>query len=142
MRLNRTNTFLALTIFLGVVLACKFSATTANISGLKIGKDKSVATESSSFGPHDTVYAVTDVSNVPGKVKVKGRLAIEDVEGQTRGPVPGLEDTVELPGSGTATFTFSPAPAGWPKGKYKLEVLLLTEDGEQKDTKSTTFTVS
>jgi hypothetical protein len=139
---NRTNTFVALTVFLSVVLACKFSATTANISGLKIGKDKAVSTESSSFGPNDTIYAITEISNVPGKVKVKGRLAFEDVEGQTAGPIPGLEDTVELPSSGTATFTFSPASAGWPKGKYKLEVLLTTEDGQQKDDKSTSFTVS
>ena len=127
---------------LSVLLACKFSASTANISSLKIGKNKDVSTESNSFGPRDTIYSLANISNAPGKVKVKGRLIIDDVPGQTSGPVPGLEDTVELPGSGTATFTFSPASAGWPKGKYKLEVLLLTEDGEQKDDESASFTVS
>lgn len=89
-----------------------------------------------------TVYAVAEISNAPGKVKVKGRLAVEDVPGQQSGPIPGLEDTVELGGSGTATFTFSPTAAGWPQGKYKLEVLLLNEEGEQKDQKAAGFTIS
>jgi len=51
------------------------------------------------------------------------------------------EDTVELPGSGTATFTFTPPASGFPAGKYKIEVAMLNEDGEQKDQKSATFTV-
>jgi hypothetical protein len=49
---------------------------------------------------------------------------------------------VDLPGSGTATFTFTPPPAGWPKGKYKLEVVMLNENGEQKDQKTAEFSVS
>jgi hypothetical protein len=124
---TKWNTLLALIVFAGVLLACKYSATTANISALKIGKDKGVTSETSSFGQHDTIYALSTISNVPGKVKVKGRLVVDNVEGQKAGPIPGLEDTVELPR---------------PKGKYKLEVLLLTEDGEQKDEESTGFTVS
>ena len=142
MRSNRWNWVLTLTFMLAVALACKFSASTANISSLKLGKDKNVSNETSSFGPRDTVYAVAEISNAPGKVKVKGRLAVDNVEGQKPGPIPGLEDTVELGGSGTAVFTFSPAASGWPKGKYKLEVIMLNENGEQKDQKETTFTVS
>lgn len=126
---------LGLLVVLG--LACKFSASTANISGLKIGKDKNAATETSTFAPNDTVYAVATISNSPGKVKVKGRLVPEDAPGE-KGP----EDTVELPSSGTATFTFTPPAAGFPPGKYKIEVIMMNEEGEQKDTKSGTFTVS
>jgi len=118
-------------------LSCKFSASTANISGLKIGKDKSATTETSTFAPNDTVYAVATISNSPGKVKVKGRLVPEDSPGE-KGP----EDTVELPSSGTATFTFTPPASGFPPGKYKIEVIMMNEEGEQKDTKSGTFTVS
>lgn len=123
-----------------VVLAC--NASTANLSSLKIGKDKAVSSESSSFGPNDTVYAVGTVSNAPGKVKVKGLLAFEDVEGQKQGPIPGLEKTLDLEGSGTATYTFTPPPDGWPKGKYKVEVILMDDSGAQKDQKSATFSVS
>jgi hypothetical protein len=127
-------------LLLVVILAC--NASTANLSSLKIGKDKAVSSESSSFGANDTVYAVGTVSNAPGKVKVKGLLAFEDVEGQKQGPIPGLEKTLELEGSGTATYTFTPPPDGWPKGKYKIEVILMDESGAQKDQKTATFSVS
>jgi hypothetical protein len=120
-----------------LALACKFSASTANISGLKIGKDKRVSTETSTFAPNDTVYAVATISNSMSKVKVKGRLVPSDAPGE-KGP----EDTVELPSSGTATFTFTPPASGFPAGKYKIEVIMMNEEGEQKDTKSATFTVS
>ena len=137
---NRFNSVLATGLLLLVVLACNVS--TANLSGLKIGKDKAVTSESTSFGPNDTVYAVGTVSNAPGKVKVKGLLAFEDVEGQKQGPIPGLEKTLDLEGSGTATYSFTPPPEGWPKGKYKIEVTLTDDSGAQKDQKSATFTVS
>ena len=68
-------------------------------------------------------------------------LIVEDVPGQQSGPITGLESSVDLPGSGTATFTFSPPSSGWPKGKYKMEVVMLNEKGEQKDQKTASFTV-
>ena len=139
---KRWGLALGLGLLLVASSACSFSATTANISSLKLGKDKAVTQETSSFSPTDTIYAVADVSNVPDKVKVKGRLVIESVEGEQSGPIPGLENTVDLPGSGNATFTFTPPAAGWPKGKYKVEALMLNDSGEQKDQKSASFTVS
>ena len=142
MQTNIRNAAFALGLLLAVGLACNFSASTANISGMKLGKDEKASTETSSFASGDTVYAVATVSNVPDKVKVKGRLVVEDVEGQTKGPVPGLEDTVELAGDGTATFNFTPPASGWPKGKYKVEVLMMNEAGEQKDQKSADFSVN
>src|SRR5260370_23351191 len=140
MRTTTLNSALALSLLVIAVLAC--GATTANISGLKVAKDESASKETSSFEANDTIYGVATISNAPGKVKVKGRLAIEDVEGQKPGPIPGLEKTLDLGGSGTATYTFTPPPSGWPKGKYKLEVILMNEAGEQSDTKSASFSVS
>lgn len=142
MRTNKWNLTFGLGLLLAVALACNFSASTANISSLKLGKDKSISQETSSFNADDTIYGVATISNAPGKVKVKGRLVIDDVEGQQSGPVPGLETMIDLPGSGTATFNFTPPTAGWPKGKYKLEVLMLNEAGEQKDQKAAGFTIS
>lgn len=137
---------LCLGIALGLLLvsaaACSFSVSTANISSLKLGTDKTVSKETSSFSATDTIYGVAEVSNAPSKVKVKGTFVVEDVEGEKSGPVPSLDTTVDLPGSGTATFTFTPPPSGWPKGKYKLDVVMLNENGEQKDQKSASFTVS
>ncbi len=103
MRTPRSIFVISLGLLIALALACKFSASTANISSLKVGKDKTVTTEASTFGPNDIVYAVATIGNSPGKVKVKGRL-VPDNEPGAQGP----EDTVELPGSGTATFTFTP----------------------------------
>jgi hypothetical protein len=47
-----------------------------------------------------------------------------------------------MPGAGTAKFNFSAGENGWPKGKYKMEVLMMNEAGEQKDQKTVSFTVS
>jgi hypothetical protein len=142
MRTRKWYLSLGLGILLVSAAACSFSVSTANLSSLKLSKDKGAAQETSNFATDDTIYGVAEVSNAPGKVKVKGRLIIDDVEGEQSGPIPGLEKTVDLPGSGTATFTFSPPPAGWPKGKYKVEVLMLNEGGEQKDQKTASFDVS
>jgi len=142
MRTTKLNLLLASGLLLIVALACSYSASTANISSVKIGKDKAVSQEASSFETNDPVYVVATISNAPGKVKVKGRLLIEDVPGHTTGPVPGLEKTLDLDGSGTATYTFTPPADGWPKGKYKVEVILMDDAGAQKDQKSASFAVS
>ena len=142
MRTNRVNLALSLGLLILAGLACNYSATTANISDLKLSKDKEGNQATTTFAASDTVYAVATVSNAPGKVKVKGRLAIEDVEGEQAGPIPGLEKTLDLEGSGTATFTFTPPAAGWPKGKYKVEVIMMDDSGQQKDQKSASFSVS
>ena|ERR1700755_1061804 len=142
MRTNRVNLALALGLLIVAGLACNYSATTANISDLKLGKDKDASQSATTFASGDTVYAVATISNAPGKVKVKGLLAIEDVEGEQKGPIPGLEKTLDLDGSGTATFTFSPPASGWPKGKYKVDVIMMDDSGQQKDQKSASFSAS
>jgi len=142
MRTARGGLAVSLGVLVFAALACSFSASTANISDLSLAKDKAATQKTSSFAATDTVYAVATISNAPGAVKVRGRLAIEDVEGETAGPIAGLETTLDLPGSGTATFTFTPPTSGFPAGKYKVEVFMLNEAGEQKDQKSASFTVS
>lgn len=142
MRTAKGGLLLPLGLLVFAAVACNFSASTANISDLKLGKDKAVTQQTSSFAVSDTVYGVATVSNAPGPVKVKGRLVFEDVQGEQSGPVPGAETTVDLPGSTTATFTFTPPSSGFPPGKYKLEVFMLNADGEQKDQKSANFTVN
>lgn len=142
MRTARGGLAVSLGVLVFAALACNFSASTANISDLKLGKDQAATQQTSSFAATDTIYAVATISNAPGAVKVKGRLAIEDVEGEDKGPIPGLEKTLDLPGSGTATYTFTPPAGGFPKGKYKIEVFMLNEAGEQKDEKSASFNIN
>src|SRR5205085_9927113 len=102
MRTKRWHLALGVGLLLALATACNFSATTANISSLKIGKDKDVSSEASYFAPTDTVYAVAAIANVPDKVKVKASLLSD------AGPIPGAETTLVLLGSGTVNFTFTP----------------------------------
>lgn len=142
MQTNRWNLALGLGLILAVALACNFSFSTANISSLKLGKNKDADPTTTEFAPRDTVYAVATISNVPGKVKVKGRAIIGDVAGQESGKtIPGTEKELDMESSGTATFNYSVPGSGWPPGTYKIEVTLLNENGEQKDQKTETFTV-
>ena len=125
-----------------LLTACNFSVSTANLSSLKLGKDKDVTTEATSFAPQDTVYAIAVVSNNPGKVTVKFEFYLEKVEGQQDNMhVPGGDVSVDLPGSGTDDYKLSPPQGGWDKGTYRLEAKMLNENGEQKDMKKATFTV-
>lgn len=120
--------------------ACSVSVSTANMSSLKLGKEKPVSQAVTSFAAQDVIYATAVISNNPGAVKVKGSLIIEDVEGQKPGPINSLETTVELTDSGDANFTFTPSNP-WPTGKYKFAAVMLNENGEQKDQKSVSFTI-
>lgn len=142
MRTKRWDYTLGLGVLLATALACNFSATTANISSLKLSKQKDASAETAAFAATDTVYAVATISNASEKLKAVGRLSAEQVDGLDAGPIPGAETTLELPGSATATFTFTPPDGGWPAGRYKVDVMMLNESGEQKDQKSATFTVS
>ena len=78
MRTARGGLAVSLGVLVFAALACNFSASTANISDLKLGKDQAAAQQTSSFAPADTIYAVATISNAPGEVKVKGRLVIEE----------------------------------------------------------------
>lgn len=122
--------------------ACSVSFTTANISSLNLGKDKGVSQPTTQFGPEDKIFVAAEVANVPGSVKVTGRLLVEHAEGLESGLFPGAETTITLPASGVASFTFSPPSVGWPTGKYKVEVIMRDETGAQKDQKTTEFSVS
>ena len=139
---NTLVLFIATGFLLAVVLACNFSATTANISSVKLGKDRNGNQETTTFAASDPIYVVATISNAPGKVKVKGQMIVESAEGLSAGPFPNLEKTLDLDGSGTATYSFTPPPSGWPPGKYKVEVTMMDESGAQKDQKSASFSVS
>jgi hypothetical protein len=141
MRLHKLSLIVGLALVLMGASACSF--TTANISSLKFSKDKEGKTEATTFAPGDTIYAIATVSNVPSKVTLKFRLLTEDVEGQPKNaPIPNFETSIELPSSGFGTFTLTPPPAGWPAGKYKVEIAMLIESGEQKDQEAASFTVA
>lgn len=123
-----------------VALACNFS--TANLSGLKTYKDKEGTSEATAFKPGDMLYAKAPVANNPGKVKVKFYLVAEDVKDLSKGEtLKGSDVSVEVPGDGAATYSV-PVSEAFPAGKYMLHADMMNEQGEKKDSKTTTVTVS
>jgi hypothetical protein len=142
MNLTKKISVIALLGLLMIATACSFNVSTANIGGLKLGKDKEVQQETKTFAANETIYSAVTISSNPGTVTVKGKLHVVEIEGQKAGPIPGAETTVTVAGEGTANFNFTQPNKGWPQGKYKFEALMLNEDGEQKDSKSQDFTVN
>lgn len=141
MTTNKWNFTIALGLMLAVILAC--SATTANISSLKVSTDEEGKNEAKSFKPGDKVYSVAQIGNNPGKVQAKFRILFDDVDGQKAGTlVEGAEKTLEVDGSRPAIFWITLPARGFYNGRYKVEVNMLTEKGEQKDQKTATFDVS
>lgn len=144
MRTNRWNLGLGIGFILVAALACNYSFTTANVSKLKLGKDKNVSTETDKFSPNDTVYGVATISNTSNKQKVKIRLLYDDVKGQESGKLfPGTEASSVINGASDVPLNFSPPPNGWANGRYKVEFTMFDEDGnKQVDQKTATFNVS
>jgi hypothetical protein len=140
MKTKQCYLMLTITCLLVVGSACSFDVSTANMSSLKMGKEKPVSQAVTSFAAQDVIYATAVISNNPGTVKVKGSLIVEDVEGQKPGPIPSLETTMDVYGSADASFTFTPSNP-WPTGKYKFEAVMLNENGEAKDQKVVSFTI-
>jgi hypothetical protein len=122
-----------------VGIACNMS--TANMSSFKVGKDKEVKTEASSFKAGDTIYGVAVISNAPGETTVKFQLTADDVSGMTKGElIKGSDVDVKLPSSGTASYSL-PIPNGVAGGKYILTADMHNDTGEKKDTKTTAITI-
>lgn len=142
MSTKRWNTALGLGLVLAVALACNFNMSTANISSLKVGKDEKATTDTATFGPKDKVYLIATLSNTSSKHKMRCRLYFDDVKGQKSGEmIPESEKVIELPSAGTATFWYTWGGAGWPNGKYKAEVVMINEQGEEKDKKTAEYKV-
>lgn len=96
--------------------AHSFINSAASITNVKIGTNKGVTQEATTFGTTDTVYATAEVAEVSEPVNVKAQLVIEDIPGMDPGPIKGLDVTVNLVSSGRADFTFSPPNKGGRKG--------------------------
>ena len=141
MTTNKWNFILAFALIVAVILAC--SATTAHIGSLKVSTDEEGKNEKNSFKPGDKIYSIAQIANNPGKVKAQFRVSFDSVEGQKAGTlVEGAEKTLEVDGSRPAIFWITLPARGFHNGRYKVEVNMLTESGEQKDQKAATFDIS
>lgn len=126
-----------------LVAAVACSSGPPKIHDLNMGKDKDVTAATTKFDAKDNLYAVANIDNPPANGKVVGKFVIVNVEGQPAGPVPSLETPLNLTGGlNKASFHYTPPTAGWPNGKYQLQVLLFDSTGAQKDSKNIDFTVT
>ncbi len=125
---------------LAVIPACSFA--TVHLTGLKVGKDRALTTETSTFASTDTVYAQAGVANSPGKVTLRWHVIAEHVTGQPANTtIPNLGTSYDLEGDGTGLYGLTAPTAGWPTGTYRIEVDMMV-DGQQKDQKTAEFTVA
>jgi len=139
---NKISSIFALGILMLASMACNFSVSTANLSDLKLGKDKDASGAAASFKAADEIFAVTAVNNASGKNKVKFRLVFDKVEGGQSGAVAyKLEKEMEVEGSRPIWFNFS-VPGGFIPGSYKVECVLTGEDGKELDRKTGNFTIA
>lgn len=76
MRISKWGLALSLGIVVAVFSACSFNFTTANIRSVKISKDEDGKQEATNFGPGEKVYALADIGNNVGKVKVRFRVLL------------------------------------------------------------------
>ena len=137
---NKINFTAAFGILMLISLACSFS--TANLSEIKFGKDKSASNPSTTFKSEDEIFAVTSINNAGGKNKVHFRLLFDDVEGAKSGAVAyKLDKELEVEGSRDIWFNFT-VPGGIVPGTYKTEAVLFGEDGKELDRKTAAFTIS
>ena len=95
--------------------------------GRAIGADKRVTDKTTDFKPTDTIYAVVLTSGTSSNANLKARWTYQD------GQVVNESDQSIAPTGDTATEFHISKPDGWPKGKYKVEVLLDGASARTKD---------
>jgi hypothetical protein len=86
--------------------------------GSAVGSDKKVSAASETFAPTDTIYASVDTQGAAASASLSARWTYED--GQT---VHEEMQTIAPTGPATTEFHMS-KPDGWPKGGYKVEIML------------------
>ena len=138
---NKISSLFALGILILASMACNFSVSTASLSDVKFGKDKTASSAATSFKPEDEIFAVTAVNGSVGKTKVKFRVLFDKVEGAQTGAVAyKIERELPVEGNGAVSFNFS-LPGGFVPGAYQAEFVLIDEDGKELDRKTGNFTV-
>ncbi len=112
-------------ITIALLPACSVSASTANISCVKMANDKEGKHPTKVFSPDETFYCIVDLSNAPDDTTVKAVWTAVDVEGVD----PNTKIDVAETTSGSGQLQFNLTNDGpWPAGKYKVDLLLNDEE--------------
>ena len=101
------------------------AVTSVNL-GKSLGPDKRVTSETTTFGPRDTIYASVATSGNAGGT-LAARWTFQD--GQV---VDETTQTVGATGPAVTEFHVT-KPSGWPTGNYKVEVMLNGSAAQSKE---------
>ena len=86
--------------------------------GTSLNADKSVAAAATTFKPTDTIYASVKTTGTAGSVTLAAKWTYDNAQTVH-------EEALQLSPSGSAVSEFHISkPAGWPAGKYKVEISL------------------
>jgi hypothetical protein len=99
------------------------AAVTSVDLGNAVGADMKVAAPATTFAPKDTIYASIGTSTSDPAASVPGKLGVKWTHVDSNQVVNDETRDLSLTGMGTTEFHIA-KPDGWPKGKYKAEVML------------------
>ena len=134
--------FLALTL---VVLGCGKKDNTATVDtgsraetnaavrvtevevGRTIGADKRLTDKTDEFRPTDVIYAVVETKGSDPNAALQARWTFQD--GQV---VDESSQNISAGGEDVTEFHIT-KPSGWPKGKYKVEILLNGQPADSEE---------
>jgi hypothetical protein len=122
-----TKNFLPSLLFIAVlalsVLACGFSASTANITNAHMATDESDTTSTTVYAPDtQTFYCFFDLNNAPDDTVVKGVWTLVSAEGYEAN---SEIDSAEITGSDESYyFSLDRAADTWPVGQYKIDLYI------------------
>lgn len=91
--------------------------------GTAVGDDMKVTAPASTFKPKDTIIAAVSTSTSDPAASVPGKLGVKWTHVDSSQTVHEESKDVDFSGPGVTDFQIS-KPDGWPKGKYKVEVML------------------
>jgi hypothetical protein len=103
------------------MLACSFSASTANIKIATLAKDPDGQQLTTVIAPTDTFYVVKEFANAPDYTKAKAVWTAVDVEGVEANHL--IDQAEVTSGDGTINFKLTNNNQ-WPAGKYKVDLSL------------------
>ena len=77
----RKTIFFVIAVLVAAVLACNFSASTANITDAKMTKDSDGKQSTTVFAQDETFYCIVQVANAPSDTKVKAVWTAVEADG-------------------------------------------------------------
>ena len=90
----RKSVFFVIVLLIATILACDFSASTANIDDAKMTKDSEGKQSTTIFAQDETFYAIVEVANAPDDTKVKAVWMVVEADGDAC--IPGVDGVLGM----------------------------------------------